>query len=227
MSIDNLKSIIVKKGGLAKANRFLVIFTPPTQPLLNLSLSNVVGSLARGNNPLKKMISNPRDIAFLCESASLPGRQITTSDFTAQKQTIKIPNGFIEEDVSMSFILTNDFFMKEVFDRWLSSIVDTQTYTLGYKSDYQCDITIQALDAEDKPTYTITLINAYPITVGSVELDNSAENTYLKIPVTFAYDRYEEKDILFGTVGGILSAIPNRLLPSKISSGLKKIKSLF
>tara|TARA_B100001093_G_scaffold520452_1_gene616113 strand:- start:7290 stop:7973 length:684 start_codon:yes stop_codon:yes gene_type:complete len=227
MSIDNLKSIISKKSGLAKANRFLVIFTPPTQPLANLSLNNVVGKLARGQNPLKNFITNPRDIAFLCENASLPGRQITTSDFSAQKQTIKIPNGFIEEDVSMSFILTNDFFMKEVFDTWLSGIVDTSTYTLGYKSDYQTDITIQTLDDDDKPTYSITLINAYPITIGSVELDNSSENTYLKLPVTFAYDRYTEKDIISGSLGGLLSAIPDRLLPNKISSGLNKIKSLF
>jgi hypothetical protein len=227
MSIDSLKSIISKKGGLAKSNRFLVIFTPPTQPLLNLSLNNIVGKLARKENPLKNIINNPRDIAFLCESVSLPGRQIATTDYTAQKQTIKIPNGFIDEDVSMSFILTNDFFMKEVFDVWMSGIIDTDSYTLGYKSDYQADITIQALSEDDVPTYSITLINAYPIAMGSIELDNSTENTYLKLPITFAYDKYTEKDIISGTVGGLLSAIPDRLLPNKISSGLNIIKSLF
>ena len=227
MSIDNLKSIISKKGGLAKTNRFLVIFTPPTQPLLNLSLNSVVGKLTKGDNPLKNLINNPRDIAFLCESVNLPGRQIATTDYTAQKQTVKIPNGFIDEDVSMSFILTNDFFMKEVFDTWMSGIVDTNSYTLGYKSDFQADITIQALNEDDIPTYSITLINAYPIAMGSIELDNNTENGYLKLPITFAYDRYTEKDIISGTFGGLLSAIPDRLLPNKISSGLNIIKSLF
>ncbi len=227
MSIDNLKSIISKKGGLAKTNRFLVIFTPPTQPLLNLSLNSVVGKLTKGDNPLKNLVNNPRDIAFLCESVSLPGRQIATTDYTAQKQTVKIPNGFIDEDVSMSFILTNDFFMKEVFDTWMSGIVDTNSYTLGYKSDFQADITIQALNEDDIPTYSITLINAYPIAMGSIELDNNTENGYLKLPITFAYDRYAEKDIISGTFGGLLSAIPDRLLPNKISSGLNIIKSLF
>ena len=65
----------------------------------------------------------------------------------------------------------------------------------------------------------------YDMTTNS--LDNNTENGYLKLPITFAYDRYTEKDIISGTFGGLLSAIPDRLLPNKISSGLNIIKSLF
>lgn len=37
MSIDNIKATIAKKGGLAPSNRFNVIFTPPSQALLNFT----------------------------------------------------------------------------------------------------------------------------------------------------------------------------------------------
>ena len=45
-SIDNLKATISKKGGLAKANRFNVIFTPPKMSLLNL---NNIGNVSNKN----------------------------------------------------------------------------------------------------------------------------------------------------------------------------------
>ena len=41
MNIDDLKSTVAKKGGLAPANRFNVIFTPPSQSLLNLNVENI------------------------------------------------------------------------------------------------------------------------------------------------------------------------------------------
>ena len=49
MSIERLKSLISKKGGLAKANRFNVMFTPPTQSLLNLDLQGMISSAISGN----------------------------------------------------------------------------------------------------------------------------------------------------------------------------------
>jgi len=36
-TIEDLKATISKKGGLARSNRFNVIFTPPKQSLLNLT----------------------------------------------------------------------------------------------------------------------------------------------------------------------------------------------
>ena len=54
-TIEDLKSTIVKKGGLAKANRFNVIFTPPTQSLLNLDPQQIISSAISGNFSAKKL----------------------------------------------------------------------------------------------------------------------------------------------------------------------------
>ena len=43
MSVEAIKSTIAKKGGLAPANRFQVIFAPPAVSLLNLNAENIVG----------------------------------------------------------------------------------------------------------------------------------------------------------------------------------------
>ena len=87
------------------------------------------------------------------------------------------------------WVLTNDYYMKTMFDGWLSSIIDVDTYTLGYKNDYATDVIIQQLNVDNIPIYGVKLEKAYPIDVAAVEL-NQSENEVSKVTVTWAYDKY-------------------------------------
>ena len=89
MSIDKIKSVIGKRGGLAKQNRFNVIFTPPSGGLLNIG-GGILGALASGGNP-GSLINDPRDISLLAENITIPGRNLNTLDYIAEKQAVKIP----------------------------------------------------------------------------------------------------------------------------------------
>jgi len=228
-SIDDFKATVTKRQGLAKTNRFLTIFTPPTQALVNLNPMDIVGRLANGTFNAKSLISDPRDIAFLTESAQLPGRNLNTLDFSAEKETLKLPNGFIDDDVTMTFYVTNDYYMKDMMETWMSSIVDTENYTLGYKKNYQTDIVIQQLNSFDRNVYGVRLINAYPIAISALALNNESENAFQRLQVTFAYDRYVPENFIQSSISGLISAIPNealRLLPDGVSNGLKKFKKI-
>jgi len=232
-SIDDFKAIVTKRQGLAKTNRFLTIFTPPTQSLINLNPLDIVGRIANETFNARSLINDPRDIAFLTESATLPGRSLNTLDFSAEKETLKLPNGFIDDDVTMTFYLTNDYYMKDMMETWMSSIVDTEKYQLGYKKNYQTDIVIQQLNTFDKNIYGVKLINAYPISIGALALNNESENAFQRLQVTFAYDRYVPQNFIDSSISGAISALPNevkRLLPDKMQSGLKNfttVSSLF
>lgn len=228
-SIDDYKAVITKRQGLAKTNRFLTIFTPPTQALANLNPLDIVGRFANGTFNARSLVSDPRDIAFLTESAQLPGRNLNTLDFSAEKETLKIPNGFIDDDVTMTFYLTNDYYMKDMMETWMSSIVDTENYSLGYKKNYQTDIVIQQLNSFDKNVYGIKLINAYPIAIGALALNNESENAFQRLQVTFAYDRYVPQNFVDSSIQSAISAIPNevmRLLPDKVNKRLKQFNTL-
>ncbi len=228
-SIDDFKATVTKRQGLAKTNRFLTIFTPPTQALLNLNPLDVIGRVANSTFNARSLISDPRDIAFLTESAQLPGRNLNTLDFSAEKETLKIPNGFIDDDITMTFYLTNDYYMKDMMETWMSSIVDTENYTLGYKKNYQTDIVIQQLNSFDRNVYGVKLINAYPIAIGALALNNESENAFQRLQVTFAYDRYVPQNFIDSSISGAISALPNevkRLLPDKMQSGLKNFTTL-
>lgn len=202
-SIDNLKATIAKKGGVAMQNRFQVFFTPPTansvKSLLNSDPKVLVGDIAKNaisGGSIKNMIPDPRDISILCESVNLPGRQITTIDYIAEKQSIKIPYGAINEDVTMSFILTNDYYMKKLFDSWQSGVFDMQRYRAGYKKDFTTDIIIQQLNQQNIPVYGVKLENAFPVTVSSINMDNNSENTIQKLNVTLSYENFVTEDIV-------------------------------
>lgn len=204
MSIDKLKSTIGKRGGLAKANRFQVIFTPPQGSLLGGG--GLLGALVSGGG-LKSMINDPRDISLLCENVTLPGRNVSTLDYIAEKQAIKVPYTFLNEDVTCTFLLTNDYYMKTLFDNWLEKVFDTDKYHAKFKTDFTSDVIIQQLNSKNVPVYGVRLEKAFPTTVAGITLDNNSESAVQKMTVTFSYDNYVPEGPLSSTLSGFRSAI--------------------
>ena len=208
MSIDKLTSTIGKRGGVAKQNRFQVIFTPPQGSLL--SGDGIVGALISGGG-LKSMVNDPRDISMLCENVTIPGRQITTLDYTAEKQAVKIPYSFINEDVTCTFLLTNDYYIKTMFDNWMEQVFDDKKFTARFKKDFTSDVVIQQLNSKDVPVYGVRLENAFPTTVAGITLDNNSESAVQKMTVTFSYDNYIPEGPLSSTLSGFRSDISSIL----------------
>jgi hypothetical protein len=205
-SIDNLKSLISKKGGLAKANRFNVIFTPPSQSLLNLDIGSIIGSVVSGNFSANNLINDPRDISILCQSVTLPGTALSTFEHQDYKQANKFPYTFIDDDVTITFLLTNDYYMRKMFDAWQSNVLNKETYIVGYKKNYAVDVIIQQLDEQNTPIYGVKLEKAYPVSFESIELSQESSDT-IKMSVTFAYDKYVPEGPLSSTGSAIRSAL--------------------
>jgi len=207
MNVDKLKSTIAKRGGIAKANRYKVILTPPQQSLFNIDPQAIFTSLISGEGiNAGSLINNPRDVAMLCTAAQIPGREIATNEVTLQKQTVKMPYGFIDPDVELTFMCTNDMYIKKMFDDWSNSVIDTKNYILNYKSDFTSDIIIQQLNMDDKVTYGAKLINAFPVNVGAIDYSYDSEEV-ASFTVSFTYDRYE----LEGGIGSFLSGVSEAL----------------
>lgn len=207
MNIDTLKSTISKKGGLAPANRFNVIFAPPAVSLLNINPQQIVGSLLSGNFSAGNLINDPRDISILCKSVNIPGRTLSTFEHDHDRQQNKYPYTFIDEDITMTFHLTNDYYMRNMLEQWQSGIFDTESYVTGFKNDYSVDVIIQQLNQKNIPVYGVKLLKAYPVSYEGVALDNSSENGTTEMSVTFAYDKFVPEGPLSSTGSAIRSAI--------------------
>ena len=207
MSIERIKSLISKKGGLAKANRFNVMFTPPDLTLFNLDLQGLLQKALTDNLNPKNVLNDPRDISLLCDSVSMPGKQISTIDYQSVRQSVKVPYGTVQDDVELGFLLTNDYHMKTVFDKWINSIVDADKYCVAYKKDITCDVVIQQLDEKDTPIYGVKLEEAFPVSMSNIELSNQSENTVQRLNVSFTYDKAVPEGPLSSTGSLIKSAL--------------------
>lgn len=165
MTIDALKATIGSHGGVNQPNRFQITFDPPGAVLLN-----------------------GRELTLLCESVSIPGYQINTFDypFDAVLNTVKVPNGYSYEDITCTFIVTNDYSIRKIFDRWRRAII-TNEFRLNYAAVYERDIVISSLNQKNEKAYEVRLEKAYPITVNSIELNNGTTNDISKLQVVFTY----------------------------------------
>jgi len=206
-SIDNLKSTIKKKGGIAPSNRFNVIFTPPDLSLINLDVQSIVGSLLSGGFSASNLINDPRDISILCQEVNIPGRNISTFDHMDFQQSNKFPYTVIDSEVTMSFLLTNDYHMRKMMDNWMSGIYNVNTHRIGLKENYAVDVVIQHLNQQNIPIYGVKLLKAFPTSVNAITLNQDAQSDAVKMEVTWAYDKFKPEGAVESALSGVSAAL--------------------
>lgn len=229
-TIDDFKSAIGKRGGLARPNRFVVIMTPPDTTFINTDWQGLVSQALSGNLGWNDLVNDPRDIALLCKTAQFPGRQINTIEYERNgfRNQVKVPYTYTNEDITLTFHLTNDYYMKKVMDKWINLPVDEINHTVGYKkgkTGYGQDLIVQQLDQNNYPIYGLKFLNAYPTSFNSVSLDNSGGDQTMEISVTFAYDTYQPEGSLTAMASGtkgLLGGISN-FGTDKLIGGVKKL----
>jgi hypothetical protein len=209
-TIDELKGIASAKLGFARNNNFLVEL--PT--LGGGGLAGLLGGFANflpsipgitGNNPQ----SNSRELNILCESVTMPGRQILTSERQIGNVREKVAYGYAVDDVSMTFYLLNDYGVKNYFDAWMNSVVNNETYEPGYKKDYAKTVKIHQLR---KPliglsgglgpirvnigvgggsVYSVELLEAFPTTVQQIDFTNEQDGL-VRVTVQLSFTNWKK-----------------------------------
>jgi hypothetical protein len=211
-TIDDFKSSINKRNGMAMANRFLIMVQPPSQSLLNFNIGDLASKVLLGNKiNISDFVNDPRDIAMLCESCSLPGRQIQTMEYSSFRQPVKVPTYYVNEDVQMTFHLTNDYYIRKVFDKWHQLVLNQESFLLNYNKDFCADIIIQQLNQQNKPVYAVKLKNAYPVGINSIALDNTMGDTPQKLVVQITYEDFEQMGNISSTVEGVKNFVTGSL----------------
>ena len=207
-------SNINNKEGLARPARFEVILPIPgyiaqfvqnslIERILNLPnsiMSDVTDAInaAIGAESDKAMKSaNPaltRYLALQCESAEIPGKTLQTDDVKIYGPTFKVPYQTQYSDLSLTFICTNDFYERKLFERWMEAIMPTDTnnlrYPKGQNSQYMTEITIKQYNDDVKQIYGAKMIDAFPIGIAAQPL-NWSEEGFHRLTIQFSYRRYE------------------------------------
>lgn len=190
LSVDDLKSAL--RSGPARTNMFQVIMP---------SLPGLVG--------------NTRELNLLCRDIQLPGRQVLSNERVIGMKQVKVAYGYAADDISMTFLVTNDYGVKDYFEHWQELAANTLTKELNYPTTYCHDVTIHQLkhgtafdipgifdqsfsfgpfninlDADiisnEQKIYSVKLIDAFCTTLNAIQLNNDPNGlTELNIQLSY------------------------------------------
>ena len=163
-SISQFKSTF--SGDLARTNRFDVNIPVPLTLIPYLKTS--------------------RNLSYRCDVANLPGRTFATTEQKIYGPVEKYPYLSTYNDIDLTFILDDNMSQKYLFDGWLNYINPTYNYNMRYKENYATTLTINQYDVSNQKSYTVSLFDAYPISMNQLDLDWNGDG-YHKLTVTFAY----------------------------------------
>jgi len=231
-NIDALKAGISKHGGMATQNRFQVVFSPPSATLLNLNAPDIIGNIIAGDFDIRNLVNDPRDIALFASRAAFPSWNIPTFEYQTTGVVNKFPYTVIQEDLTISFIVPNDYFIKKLFDNWMTGIVNVDNHITNYKDSYAVDIVVSQLNEKHIPTYSYKFQKAFPTIMTAMEFDQGGSE-FQKFDVTFAYDKFIPQGLLksntsmVSTGFGALGLPDGSTLAQKASTFTKGIKSPF
>ena len=209
--LSNVKA----KDGLAKPSRFEVILPIPSyinqfvgnsiiEKILNFpnsvftDVSNAIGSAfgRTGGGDEQSTSANSgmtRYLALQCETAELPGKTLQTADVKVYGPIFKVPYNVQYADTTLTFLCTNEFYERKLFDRWMEAIIPSDTNNLrfpkGVQSRYLTNIKIIQYDDFIKQIYAVELMDAFPIGIAPQALSWS-EDGFHRLSIQFAYQRY-------------------------------------
>lgn len=203
------------KDGLAKPCRFEVILPIPPyvnqfignsiiEKILNFpnsifsDVSDAIGSAfgRQGDADEYSKTSNSstsRYLALQCESAELPGRTTATADVKIYGPTFKVPYQTQYGDTSLTFLCTNDFYERKLFERWMECIHPSDTnnvrFPKGANSRYLTNIKIIQYDEFIRKIFAVELLDAFPIGIAPQAL-SWGEEGFHRLTIQFAYQKY-------------------------------------
>ena len=144
---------------------------------------------------LLQYVKYARALNYRCEVAQLPGRSLaTTEQKIGSNPTEKYPYQTTYNDLDLTFIVDSDMNQKVFMDAWLELINPSYNYNFKYKEDYATTITINQYDVANELTYSVSLFDAYPISMNQMDLDWSSDQAH-KLVVTFAYTRWQNNSL--------------------------------
>ena len=168
----------INKGGIAKNNAFTVDLRLPA----GLNDTGIA-----------------RSMRLRADTTDLPGKVIQTADYRTDygpQRKIGYMVGYL--DINITFILSENFKEKALLEVWQNAVVagDGTKFDVGYYKDYATDVKISMYGVADKdnPVFSMTLFEAYPVTVNPIGLSWDQDEA-AKVTAQFAY-RYHNMEVL-------------------------------
>ena len=175
-NIDDFKANLI--GGGARANQFRVTITPPSGIAIGLDV---------------------RRTSFLVQSAQLPAMTLGEVEVAFRGRKIYVAGDrSFEGTWNATVINDTDFMIRNAMERWNNGINDLADNTgITTPADYQSDLVVEQLDRDDTVLKSYVFRSAYPLSVGSIDLNVTTDNELETFEIQFRYQHFEASGVNF------------------------------
>ena len=175
-NIDDFKANLI--GGGARANQYRVTVVPPPGISTGLDI---------------------RRTSFLVTASNLPASTLGEIAIPFRGRNIFISGDRPTPDTwSTTFYNDTDFMIRNAMELWQNGINDYANNTgVTNPSDYQTDLFVEQLDADDTVLKSYIFRNSYPLTIGAIELTSAEAGEIETFPVTWRYQHFEPSAVSF------------------------------
>ena len=195
-SISKFTSTAAKFGGFIRPTHFMVMITPPQCLLQDQYL------LKEG-------------LPFICHRASTPqsiiqGPKIAHFGYGTQQF---IPQVLQLNDLSFDFYIDANGSVIDIFTRWMQNIINWHPDAIGtktnkgafynevsYMESYKTRINILMYDATARNIQEVILEDAYPTSMGSINLDWQPSNNISTLSIGMSYRTWKSNFMTEATV---------------------------
>ena len=174
-NIDDFKANLI--GGGARANQFRVTITPPPGIAIGLDV---------------------RRASFLVKGSNLPASTLGEIAVPFRGRNIYVSGDRpAPEPWSTTFFNDTDFMVRNAMERWHNGINNFADNTgVTNAADFQTDLFVEQLDRDDTILKTYIFRNAFPSSIGQIDLTNEETTTIETFEVSWRYQHFEPSGIL-------------------------------
>ena len=175
-NIDDFKANLI--GGGARANQFRVTITPPPGIAIGLDV---------------------RRTSFLVKGTNLPASTLGEIPVPFRGRTIYVSGDRPAPDEwTTTFYNDTDFMIRNAMERWNNGINDFANNTgVTSPADYQTDLFVEQLDADDSVLKTYIFRSAYPRVIAAIDLTSEEAGALEEFEVTWRYQHFEASGVNF------------------------------
>ena len=174
-AIDDFKANLI--GGGARANQFRVTVTPPPGIAIGLDV---------------------RRASFLVTASRLPESTLGEVAVPFRGRNIYVAGDRpAPETWTTTFFNDTDFMVRNAMERWHNGINNFADNTgVTNSADFQTDLFVEQLDRDETILKTYIFRNAFPLTIGQIDLSNEEATAIETFEVTWRYQHFEPSSVL-------------------------------
>ena len=183
--------------GMMKPNRYLIEFNlpqgiDPGSPSISSLTLNAIETVQRATN---LQLNARGGVNIKCHTAMFPQRSMQTTELKQNTNPYRVPYSVMYDPVTFSFYSDSRGDARRFFDIWQQAAVNVDNHTMNFYDEFVSHVTMSVLNEANQKTYSVRLFEAYPISVGAMDVSYSQANNFQTVLCTLNYRYWKEVPI--------------------------------